>query len=203
MGHVEPGSTPAVARPKKRRRLTTIWREGDASHPAWALWWKLKRHFSLFSAPASWFGTPGSWTYFGNDFVTGLRRNDSTQAAFDLLDAAPDLFQPVHDLAALNLKRHQEMFQFIALLYITVPLTIVLGLADLMPQGVINLFMENQRLVLYLTATLVLGAGIYLVGLWRARQLMSVLELWRIERGVPPVPPLKGPETPPRPTASV
>ena len=34
-----------------------------------------------------------------------------------------------------------------------------------------------------LVGALTVGALFYLVGMWRARQLVSVIELWRIERG--------------------
>lgn len=183
MGHVEPGGEVAGSKPPSKRRLTTIWRQGEPSHPVWDLWWRLKRHFSLLTAPASWFGTPGAWTYFGNDFITGLRRNELTARSFALLDEQPELFETVRALAALNLKRHEQMFQFIALLYVSVPVTIVLGLAEVMPNDLIRLFSEQQRGVMILVSALTVGALVYLVGMWRARQLISVLELWRIERG--------------------
>lgn len=182
MGHVEPGG-PVAAPVKQRRRLTPVWRQGQAPHPVWDLWWALKKRFSLAGAPASWFGTPGAWTYFGNDFVTGLRRNGSTQDAFDLMDARPDLVEPVRDLALLNMKRQEQMFQFIALLYVSVPVTLVLGMAQLMPQALIRLATEQRTGTMILVGALTVGALFYLVGMWRARQLVSVIELWRIERG--------------------
>ena len=147
------------------------------------MWWRLKRHFGLLTAPLSWFGTPGAWAYFGNDFITGLRRNRSTEQAFTLLDEQPDLFEAVRGLAALNLKRHEQMFQFIALLYVSVPVTIVLGLAEVMPNDLIRVFSEQQQAVMILVVALTVGAVVYLVGMWRARQLLAVIELWRIERG--------------------
>ncbi|HYC74739.1 hypothetical protein [Brevundimonas sp.] len=159
-----------------------FWRAGDPPHPVWEVWWALKREFSIWTAPASWLGTPGSWTYFGNDVVTGLRRNASTTRAFGLLDAAPDQIDAIVALAALNLKRHEHMFQLVALLYISIPLTIVLGLAEVMPDGLIALFREHQALVWQLAAAMTLAVGVYLIGVWRARQLVAVLELWRIER---------------------
>ena len=188
MGHIEPdGAASGQARPPLNRRLPGLrspryWRADEPPHPVWALWWALKKEFSIWRAPATWLGTPGSWTYFGNDFVSGLRRNASTARAFALVDAAPDLAVAVTALAALNLKRHEHMFQFVALLYISIPVTIILGLAEIMPDGLILLFQENQALVWQLGAVLTAGVGVYLIGVWRARQLLAVLELWRVER---------------------
>ena len=99
-----------------------------------------------------------------------------------MLDASPERFEQVRALGALNLKRHEIMFQFVALLYISVPVTIVLGLAEIMPDGLIRMFSENQTFVWQAAGVVTFGAAVYLVGVWRARQLMAVLELWRIER---------------------
>jgi len=185
MGHVEPGGETAGAQPGlslPRFRPRPFWRTGDPPHPVWPLWWALKKEFALWRAPLSWLGTPGSWTYFGNDFVSGLRRNASTARAFALLDAAPEQFERVQALGALNLRRHEVMFQFVALIYISIPVTIVLGLAEIMPEGLIEMFRANQIGIWQLAGAFTVGAGVYLVGVWRARQLMAVLELWRIER---------------------
>ena len=188
MGHVQPdgaASGPARAAVSRRRpflRSRNFWREVGAPHPVWDLWWTLKREFSIWKAPASWLGTPGSWTYFGNDFVTGLRRNASTARAFAAMDAAPDQIEAVAALAALNLKRHEHMFQFVALLYISIPVTIILGLAEVIPNGLVAVFQDHLALVWQLAALMTLAVGVYLIGVWRARQLLAVLELWRIER---------------------
>lgn len=188
MGHLEPGgevagpTETALIRRKFVFRNKNIWREGDAPHPVWALWWSLKREFALWTAPIDWLGTPGSWTYFGNDFVSGLRRNPSTAKAFALMDAAPGQFDAVRALAALNVRRHEQMFHFVAMLYVTIPVTVVLGLAEISPDGVLAHFQKNSGMALYLAGVLTVGAGVYLIGLWRARQLVSVLDLWRLER---------------------
>lgn len=186
MGHIEPGGETSGAARRvlrfPRLRSRQFWRAGDPPHPVWSLWWALKKEFVLWRAPLSWLGTPGSWTYFGNDFVSGLRRNDSTARAFALLDAAPGQFAGVQALAALNLKRHEAMFQFVALIYVSIPLTIVLGLAEVMPEGLVATFQTQQMLIWQLAGAFTVGVGVYLMGVWRARQLTAVLELWRIER---------------------
>ena len=188
MGHVESGGE--VAGPETAGlkaagglfRPRQFWRARNAPHPVWDLWWGLKKEFSLWSAPASWLGTPGSWSYFGNDFVTGLRRNRSTERAFALLDAAPDQFEGAVALAALNARRHEQMFHVVALGYISIPVTILLGLAEVMPESLIEQFHAHQVFVWQMVGALTFGISVYMIGLWRARQLVSVLELWRLER---------------------
>ena len=188
MGHVESDGAaagaagPPLSAARIPRRSSRYWRAGDPPHPVWSLWWALKREFPIWKAPASWLGTPGSWTYFGNDFVTGLRRNASTARAFAAMDAAPDQIEAVAALAALNLKRHEHMFQFVALLYISIPVTIILGLAEVMPDGLVAAFRDHQMLVWQLAGAMTVAVGLYLIGVWRARQLIAVIELWRIER---------------------
>ena len=61
-------------------------------------------------------------------------------------------------------------------------LTVILGAAELMPDNLIAAFKANQFAFWYMLSILTAVAAVYLVGLWRARQLVSVLELWRIER---------------------
>lgn len=188
MGHVESGGevagAPAKAlKPARRRRQRHFWRPRNPPHPVWALWWSLKGVFAIWNAPSEAMGSPGSWSYFGNDFVTGLRRNDSTEKAFALIDAAPDQFDGVVALARLNLTRHEQMFNFVALVYFSIPVTVLLGAAELMPGNLIAAFKANQFAFWYMLSILTFVAAVYLVGLWRARQLVSVLELWRIERG--------------------
>ena len=188
MGHVESGGEVAgpgaeALKPARRGRPRHFWRPRNPPHPVWALWWSLKGLFAIWTAPSEAVGSPGSWSYFGNDFITGLRRNESTAKAFVLLDAAPEQFDGVADLARLNLTRHEQMFNFVALIYFSIPVTVILGAAELMPDNLIAAFKANQFAFWYMLAVLTIVAGVYLVGLWRARQLMSVLELWRIERG--------------------
>lgn len=173
MGHVEFGGevAGAVADP-----LTP-------EHPVWPLWRTLKVKFAVWSAMGDAFSSPGAWGYVGNDFVSGLRRNRSTIETFALMDAAPAQYEAVRALAALNARRHEQMFQFVVLLYVSIPLTIILGLAEVMPEGLLQHFREQQVSVAIFAGMFTFGAAAYLVGVWRARQLVSVLDLWRLERG--------------------
>lgn len=51
-----------------------------------------------------------------------------------------------------------------------------------MPDGLVGFFQGHQMLVWQLAVAMSLAVGLYLIGVWRARQLIAVIELWRIER---------------------
>lgn len=175
MGHVEPGGEIAAA---SAEALST-------EHPVWPLWRELKKPFAVWSAAGDALSSPGSWGYVGNDFVSGLRRNASTERSFALLDAAPDLYEAARALAALNVRRHEQMFQFVVLLYVSIPVTIVLGLAEVMPEGLVAEFTRQAVPIAIFVGGCTFGVIAYLTGVWRARQLVSVLDLWKLERSAP------------------
>ena len=149
----------------------------------WATWWRLKSLFAIWSSPVGWLFSPGARTAFGNDFLTGLRRNASTARAFDLLDQTPEAFARLQAMALLNLKRHEQMFGFVALIYVSVPVTVLLGLSEIAPDGVLDLYRSWKQGFWIVVGALTFGAVYYYAGVWRAKQIVSVLELWRIERG--------------------
>ena len=92
----------------------------------WALWRALKRIFPVWSLLPSAFWTPGAWGYVGLDHVTGLRRNATTRATFALLqDRSDEALATLTALASLNSRRQGQMFSIVAIIYITVPLTLV------------------------------------------------------------------------------
>ena len=149
----------------------------------WSDWWRIKNLFAIWSSPVGWLFSPGARTAFGNDFLTGLRRNASTARAFDLLDQTPQSFARLQAMAMLNQSRHEQMFGFVALIYVSVPVTVLLGLSEIAPDGVLELY-RNWKLGFWIAVgALTFGAIYYYAGVWRAKQIVSVLELWRIERG--------------------
>ncbi len=176
MGHLEPGG---AAEP------------GDAAavrvERAWALWRRLKTYFPAWSLLPSAFITPGAWTLAGIDFIGGLRRNRSTRQTFALLkDTPPEDFEAVSALAAVNARRQELISRTVLLLYVTIPLTLLATGAEIAPDSVERLIRENLRLSLYLFFAATGGAMLYLSSWWRSKQMMSVLDLGRIERGMLP-----------------
>lgn len=153
----------------------------------WALWRRLKRLFPAWSLLPSAFYTPGAWTMIGIDLVGGLRRNRSTAQTFDLLaDTAPPDFEALVSLAAVNARRQDLILRFVLVLYVTLPLTALAAGADLAPDWLQSVMRDHPLLVLLLVVGATQGVLTYVCSWWRSHQMMAVLDLVRIERGLTP-----------------
>ena len=159
--------------------------EREASEPSelWRLWRSLHRLFPTWSLLPDSFVTPGAWGYLGVDFVSGLRRNPSTLKAFTLLDGAADeLFDGLTALAALNGRRQDQLLRVVILLYLTVPLSILALVAELSGDSLLSFVKTHQAATIWLALTITLAPLGYLISSWRSKQLISVLDLIRVER---------------------
>lgn len=153
----------------------------------WALWRTLKGYFPAWSLLPSSFYTPGAWTMWGIDLLSGFRRNRNTRQSFNLLKDAPVAeFEGVVALAALNQRRQGAIFQATAVAYVTVPLTLLATGAEIAPEQVEQLIRDNLTVAIQMFAGTTVGVLYYFSGWWRARQMMAVLDLIRIERGMLP-----------------
>ncbi|MGA0607354.1 hypothetical protein ACO2Q0_15290 [Phenylobacterium sp. VNQ135] len=156
---------------------------GGQELACWTLWRKLKNEFSAWSFMPSWFYTPGSYGYIGVDFLSGFRRNRSTQRAFALLeDVDARTFDAVAALAALNARRQEQMMRAVVISYLTVPVTVTALVAEILGDDLASLVREHMFDGLVLALSLAIGPVAYLISNWRARQIVGVLELIRIER---------------------
>ena len=156
----------------------------DGEEPAfWALWRRLKSDFPVWSLLPSSFNTPGAWGYLGADFVSGFGRNPSTRRALALLGDVDDkAFDAVAALAALNVRRHEQMTRAVIVGYLTVPISVTALVAEIAGDSVSSLARDHMALGVQIAVLLALGPLGYLMGLWRARQMVGVLDLVRIER---------------------
>jgi hypothetical protein len=160
---------------------------GEGEAPVWVLWRQVKRRFPVWSLLPLSLATPGAYGYMGVDVVSGLRRNPSTKAVFALFHERADAeLEAVTALAALNGKRQRQIFTAVAVSYITIPLTLIATLAEIAPAGLEALIRANMRLGLEVSGMATVLALFYFSSLWRARQILEVLELVRIERGAGP-----------------
>ncbi len=164
---------------------------GRAAAPApedlWALWRRLKGYFPTWSLIPSGFYTPGAWGYVGVDFLSGFRRNRSTNQAFDLAKDLDDAtFDALSALANLNARRQDQMLRAVVLGYLTAPLTIIAVLAEVAGDSMLAFVMANRANVIGMASVAALGPLGYLMSHWRSRQMVGVLDLIRIERGQSP-----------------
>ena len=158
--------------------------EGD---DVWALWNRLTRLFPTWSLLPSSFYTPGAWGYAGVDFVSGFRRNPSTKAAFNLLSGVDDArFDALSALASLNARRQEQMLRAVIVGYLTIPVTILALLAEVAGDSVMIFARAHSDMVIQAVAASALAPLMYGMSHWRSRQIVSVLDLIRIERGPSP-----------------
>ena len=160
MGHVEPDGAAA-----------------EAGADIWALWGRLKRYFPTWSLLPSSLYTPGAWGYMGVDFISGFRRNRSTHQAFELLDGVDDgTFDAISALANLNARRQEQMLRAV----------IIAVLAEVAGDSLIAFVRDNLQMSIQFGAGATLAPLSYFLSHWRSRQIVSVLDLIRIERGQSP-----------------
>ena len=154
---------------------------------AWALWDKLRRLFPAWSLFLDAFHTPGAWGYMGVDFLSGFRKNRSTQRAFELLEGVDDAtFDTLSALASLNTRRHDQMLRAVVIAYLTLPLSIAALLAELAGDSVLGFVETQPELTIQLVVGVTMAPVSYFMGHWRSRQIVGVLDLIRIERGQAP-----------------
>lgn len=154
---------------------------------AWRLWTELKAHFPAWSLIPSSFYTPGAWGYLGVDFISGLRRNPSTIAAFKILEQADNAtFDAVSALASLNARRQEQMFRAVVIGYLTVPISILALLAELAGDSVMSFARQHAGVLIPIAVGSAAGPLSFGMSLWRSRQILGVLDLIRIERGQAP-----------------
>lgn len=159
----------------------------DALAELWALWRRVKTPFPAWSLIPSTFYTPGAWGYLGVDFLSGFRRNPSTLEVFEMLkDVDVATFDALSALANLNARRQDQMLRAVIVAYLTVPLSILALLAEIMGDGLLAFVRQEPQLVFSVGAGLALGPLHYLMTHWRSRQIVGVLDLIRIERGQSP-----------------
>lgn len=159
---------------------------GEAAE-AWALWDKLKRLFPSWSLLPEAFYTPGAWGYVGVDFISGFRRNPSTLKTFALLKDVDDArFDALSALANLNARRQEQLLRAVVIIYLTLPLTVTALAADMAGDSLMGLLREHTATAIQIAAGITLGPLGYFLSHWRSRQIVSVLDLIRMERGHSP-----------------
>jgi hypothetical protein len=151
------------------------------------MWRRLKRLFPTWTLLPSCFYTPGAYTAVGIDVVGGLRANPSTARAFDVLEGATDAeFDTVAALAALNARRQDQMLRAVVIAYLTIPVSILAIIAEVAGDTLMSLIRDHTEACVQFGIATAAVPLIYFMSHWRSRQLVSVLDLIRIERGQAP-----------------
>jgi hypothetical protein len=152
----------------------------------WPTWRDLVSEFK-FRRLAMHLARSGSgWGFYGLDVVSTLRATPMATKALARLQSVDDaLLNRLAGLAAVNARRHEAMWRFAALFYITVPVTLFLAALQGAPDF-IRLYLAALG---WVGALMAFGLTIqmlhYFAAQWRARQIEAVIDIARIERGIP------------------
>ncbi len=152
----------------------------------WAVWRRLLAQLPMWRMPQEWFFSPSIYTLVRLDMVSGLLRNRSTRRILEVLaPLAPVELRRIHALAALNNRRHEVISRWMALGFVTLPASAALTLSELAPAALASVTASRGLATWYF----VLGyagavVACYLLLAWRARQLLTIVELAFIRRGV-------------------
>lgn len=151
----------------------------------WACWKRLVRLLPVWRMPFEWFTSPSVWTLFGVDFLSGLRRNRSSRKIFEVLGQLPPAeLRRIHALADLNHRRQDVVSRWFAVGSVTLPASAALTLSELSPQTLRAVADWDGFARWYLMLAYVGAAvGYYLMCAWRARQLLTLVEMHCIDRG--------------------
>lgn len=152
----------------------------------WAVWRRLVKALPVAGMPLEWIFSPSIWSLFGVDFLSGLLKNRTTRKAFAVLEplSQRDL-RRVHALALLNQRRHDVISRWTAIALLTVPASAALTLSELSPQTLRAVAALEGAARWYLMLGYAAGVvAMYLLFAWRARQLVVLVEMWLIHRGV-------------------
>lgn len=157
-----------------------------AQDPIWGVWRAVTRALSMRGMLWESFAAPSVWGMIGIDYISGLRRNASTQKVVDILSSlsAHDL-RRVHALAQINHHRHEAISRWTAVGMLTVPVSAALVLSEIAP-GLLDRLRRSYEAGGWaaLVGSALAVVAFYLLAAWRARQVATVVELALVERGV-------------------
>ena len=124
----------------------------------WALWRRIVAVLPLYMMPIDSMFAPSAWTLAGVDYVSGLRRNRSTGRILALLaPLSPTDLRRIHLLAQLNHRRHEVVSRWIAIAFVTLPVSGALALSQLAPDLLRRI--QTEWLDLSMTSLLAVGFG--------------------------------------------
>lgn len=152
----------------------------------WTMWRRLVAALPVRAMPYEWFFSASIWSLFGADFLTGLRRNRSTARVFDLLRAmSPSDLRRIHGLAQLNHRRHEAVSRGFAIAFLTLPASTALTLSELSPTTLQRIAaLEGPGRWYLLLGYAAAVVALYMMFAWRARQLLTLTEMWLIQKGL-------------------
>lgn len=160
--------------------------DAAATDEIWAVWRRIVRILPVARMPYEWFFSPSIWTMWGLDVVTGLLKNRSTKRILaELASLDVERLRRIYALAHLNHRRHEAISRWTAIGFVTLPASAALTLSQLSPHT-LEMIADTRGLMSWyvILAEVAVVVTFYLLSAWRARQLLTIVELAFITRGV-------------------
>ncbi|HEY8573321.1 hypothetical protein [Phenylobacterium sp.] len=149
----------------------------------WQAWRELVRTMSVRSLLLEFFFSRSVWSQWGVDYVSGLRLNRSSRRVFGLVGRlAPVDARRLHAIALINHRRLEAISRWTAVAAVTAPASAILMIAQVSPALLKRVHMDAKDWVLLAIS----GFGLLwvLMAAWRARQMVTVVELAFVEHGL-------------------
>jgi hypothetical protein len=162
--------------------------QGVSDDPIWLVWRRVVRALPVVRMPIEWLASPSMWRLFGLDYLSGLLKNRNTADVFAVLEPLGEReLRRVYALAHLNHRRHEAVSRGFAVGFLTIPASAALTLSELSPQTLRAIATAEGLARWYMMlAYAAVVVSLYMMFAWRARQLLTVIELWLIHRGIDP-----------------
>ena len=170
-------------RAKPAHKTTTA--PSASADAIWQAWRDIRSTLPMWKMPADALFSRSSWSLLGVDYISGLRDSGPARAIFATLArfAPPDM-RRIHALAQLNLRRQDAISRWMAIGFVTLPLSLGLALAQLRPALFERIVEEWDLATLNTLALIGLIVAYVLACAWRARQIATIVELGLIEHAV-------------------
>lgn len=131
---------------------------------------------------------PSGYRLIGSNLVyAAIASKRFRRAAALLADADQALLEDLARLARVNVSRATTTFNAVAILYVSIPITLAALVSEMAPQETRAFMLAHSDDIVRWVALLALTPAVYFCGLWRARQILWAVELIQA-RAIAPVP---------------
>lgn len=144
------------------------------------MWRAIVRRYPSWTAPIDLMISPSSWRLIGVDLLRGPfreRRAHEVAALLAPLDEAA--LDRLGRIAEVNHQRAAAVFKAVAVSYVSLPIAVTALLSDVAPDILRSAVEANLRPLVGLLIAAALGPLVYFCAMWRARQIVWVIELCR------------------------
>ncbi len=156
----------------------------DPNAQLWATWREMTALFTFRRMVSHLLGSKSGWGIYTVDVVSTLKSMPVAVKGQQVLTRlSNEELLRLKSLADLNARRNESIWKMAALIYVSVPLSLLLAGLQMSPAYVKEILrLGGAGFVVFFFAMLA-SLTIYYSTNWRARQIEALIELTLIERG--------------------